>query len=343
MRIALVSPLIYASPPRDTGGTERVVADLGNALVALGHDVTVFAANGSRTAGKLVPQGPPISEVEGHPPGYPAAREATMLDAVARQAHRFDVIHAHTEFFHAPVLRHCGVPLVTTIHWRADEADRQHFLQGFADLPVVAISRAQARQMPPSARCMAVVHHGIPANRFTYEDGRGGYVAFLGRMTDQKGPDRAIAAARAAGLPIRLGGDIDVGNPRYFEDKVKPLLSKGAVHLGALSDGQKQVFLGKAVALAFPIDWPEPFGLVMIEAMATGTPVVAMDRGSVREIVEDGVTGFIVERDEDMGPALAKAHELDRHVIRSRFEQRFTAERMARDYAKIYAELAGQS
>ena len=344
LRIAQVAPLIYRTPPVTTGGTERVVHDLSAALVAQGHDVTLFAADGSWGGTRLEAQGEAVTAVEDRlgraavPPGYPAAREATMLDAVARLADGFDVIHCHTEFMHAVALRPWRARTLTTVHWRVDQLDRQHYLAAMPDLPVAAISASQASQMPRGTHCVGTVHHGIPADRLRFGRGSRGDVAFLGRMTDQKGPDRAINAAERAGLPIRLAGDIDIGNPRYFAERVEPRLEAGVEYVGPVGDRAKQEHLGEAGVLAMPIDWPEPFGLVMIEAMATGTPVVATPFGAAPEIVEDAVTGFVVEPG-DFPEALRRALSLDRDRVRARFEERFTAGRMARDYVSMYRRL----
>lgn len=339
VRIAQVAPLIYTTPPAASGGTERVVHDLTTALVALGCEVTLFAAEGSTSAGRLIPCGRPIASTENAPPGLPAAREAVMLDRLATMADAFDCVHCHTEFFHAAVLRRHRAKTLTTIHWRVDEADRQAFLSGFPDLPVAAISQSQLRRMPMAANAQGVVHHGIALDRFRFAAG-GPTVAFIGRMTDQKGPDRAILAARAAGRPIALAGDIDVGNPNYYRERVAPLLADDARYVGPINDDEKQELLGRAAVLAFPIDWPEPFGLVLIEAMACGTPVAAVRRGAVEEVVEDGVTGIIVDTVEGMADAIERAAQLDRRTVRARFEARFSAERMAREYLAIYTELA---
>jgi glycosyltransferase involved in cell wall biosynthesis len=338
MRIALVSPLIYPSPPPFSGGTERVVHDLGEALVARGHEVTVYAAEGSATSGELVSMGPSVLSVEDTPPGYAAAREALLLERVRKDAERYDIVHCHTEFMHAPVLGPDRWKSLTTIHWRADEEDRQVFLEGFPDLPVVAISQAQAETFPSSARLEGVVHHGMPPGRYNYGDGSGGYAAFLGRMTDQKGPDRAIRAAREAGLPIKLAGDIDIGNPDYFETQVKPLLGPEAEYIGPIGDREKQRFLGEAKVFAMPIEWPEPFGLVMIEAMACGTPIAASPYGAAPEIVGTGAGALApLGRFAD---ALREASGYDRQAVRNIFEARFTSDRMAAEYEAIYRKIA---
>ncbi|MCQ8184452.1 glycosyltransferase family 4 protein [Parvularcula maris] len=338
LKVALVSPLIQRTPPPLSGGTERVVHDLGEALVRKRHKVTLFAAEGSETSGDLITAGPPVAEVEDHPPGYPAAREAQLLDLVRQQAERFDVIHCHTEFMHAPVLAEHRSKTLTTVHWRTDEMDRQHFFRAFPDLPAASISLAQARSLPPEALHLGTVHHGMPKDRYEPGSGGGGYVAFLGRLTDQKGPDRAILAARRAGLPIRLAGDIDVGNPRYFEEKVKPLLGPDAVYVGPLNDHAKQQFLGNAAVFAMPIDWPEPFGLVVIEALACGTPVVATPFGAMEELI--GPDSGIISSESDFAKSLKEAASLDRNAARKRFEEHFTDDRMAEGYEAIYRRLA---
>ena len=337
MRIAQVCPLHFAVPPRDHGGTERVVHDLTEALVARGHDVTLYAADGSKTSATLRAMGPQVADLEHLAPGLPAAREAAMLDAVAADAEGFDAIHCHTEFLHAPVLRAHRARTLTTVHWRLDQADRHAFFAAFPDLPVAAISADQARAY--TGRALAgVVHHGIDPGRYRPGSG-GGSAAFLGRMTDQKRPDAAIRIARAAGRAIRLAGTVDVGNPGYFDEEVAPLLGGDARYVGPVGDAAKQDLLGDAAALVFPIDWPEPFGLVMIEAMACGTPVVARRRGSVPEVVEEGVTGYLFETGEEGAEALRRAATLDRARVRAAFESRFTADRMAEGYEAIYRRL----
>lgn len=314
-----------------------MVHTLTEGLHARGHDVTLFAASGSKTSASLVECGPPVAEVEGAPPGYAAAREAVLLSQVRAAAAEFDVIHFHTEFMHAVFLDGL-VPTLTTVHWRVDELDRQTYFEHFDKLPVAAISRSQAKQFPATANVRSVVHHGI--DRDTYRAGPGGGgVAFLGRLTDQKGPDRAIRAARQAGMKIKLAGNIDIGNPAYFDKEVRPLLGADAEYVGKVNLQEKQDFLGLASVFAMPINWPEPFGLVMIEAMACGTPVVATPYGAAPEIVEDGVTGFIAEDGLEFAAALEAAQKLDRATIRQRFEARFPSDRMVADYEKTYAEL----
>ncbi len=339
MRIAQVAPLQFTVPPLDHGGTERVVADLTNALVERGHSVTLFAAAGSETRGTLVPQGPCVSSVADAPPSLPSAMECVMLDRVAAMADTFDIIHCHTELYHAAVLRAHRSKCLMTIHWRADEADRRLYFDHFTDQKVAAISSAQVSGFP-AANCAGIVHHGIPEHRYRLDDGGGGYCAFLGRLTDQKRPDRAIAIAAGAGLTVRLGGTRDVGNPTYFDTVVAPLLGDDVTYVGPVAETDKQAFLGQAAVLLFPIDWPEPFGLVMIEAMACGTPVVAWRHGSTAEIVEEGISGYIVDDLESAVRAVGLARQLDRAAVRNAFERRFTAAHMARRYESIYADMA---
>jgi glycosyltransferase involved in cell wall biosynthesis len=342
IRVAQVAPNIFPTPPEHHGGTERIVHDLSMALRNLGIDVTLFAPSDSATDLPRIGDHPSLAALERRnrsvPPGVPAALDALQLEALRLRLDQFDIVHCHGEFAHAALLGPRRRHSLTTVHWRVDELDRALFFAGFPDLPVAAISAAQEAGIPAPNRA-GLVHHGIARDRYTLRAEPGAHVAFVGRMTDQKRPDTAIRVARAAGLPIRLGGTIDVGNPDYFERKVRPLLGPDACYLGPVDDAAKADLVGGARALLFPIDWPEPFGLVMIEAMACGTPVIAWNRGSVPEIVEDGVTGFVVASEAEAVDALARIDRLDRRQVRRRFEARFTAERMARDYLAIYRRL----
>jgi len=342
MRIAQISPLIFPVPPRDHGGTERVICDLSNGLVAWGHEVTLFASEGSDTSAELQSQGPCVASVADAPPSLPSAKECVMLDRVAAWADNFDIIHCHTELYHAAVLRPWAHKLVMTIHWRADEQDRKLYFDHFKDLQVVAISAAQAASLP-NENCLDVVHHGMPVDQLVLDDGSGGYCAFLGRLTDQKRPDRAIEIAKRVGMPVKLGGTVDVGNPDYFHLEISPLLKNDCTYVGPIAQPQKQDFLGKASVFLFPIDWPEPFGLVMIEAMACGTPVVAWRNGSVEEIIEDGVSGFVVSSIEEAVRAVERARTLDRSKVRAAFERRFTQDHMVDGYLNAYQTLLQKS
>ena len=314
--------------------------DLSTALRSLGVEVTLFASSDSATDLPRVGDYPSLAALEQRhgrvAPGVPAALDALQLEALRLRLPAFDIVHGHGEFAHAALLGAARRRSLTTVHWRVDELDRALFFAGFPDLPVAAISAAQEAGIPEANRA-GIVHHGIARDRYAFRAEPEAHLAFVGRMTDQKRPDTAIRVARAAGMPIRLGGTIDAGNPDYFDRQVRPLLGPDATYLGPVDDAQKGSLLGSARALLFPIDWPEPFGLVMIEAMACGTPVIAWDKGSVREIVEPGVTGFIVSSEAEAAEAVAKAAMLDRSAIRRVFEQRFTADRMARDYVDLYA------
>jgi glycosyltransferase involved in cell wall biosynthesis len=345
IRVAQVAPNIFPVPPNHHGGTERVVHDLSTALRSLGVEITLFAPSDSATDLPRVGDYPSLAALEQRhgrvAPGVPAALDALQLEALRLRLPDFDIVHCHGEFAHAALLGEARARSLTTVHWRVDELDRALFFSGFPDLPVAAISAAQATGIPAANRA-GIVHHGLSRDRYAFQAEPETHVAFVGRLTDQKRPDAAIRVARAAGMSIRLGGTIDVGNPDYFDRQVRPLLGPDATYLGPVDDAGKGALLGSARALLFPIDWPEPFGLVMIEAMACGTPVVAWNRGSVPEIVEDGVTGFVVETEAAATAALRRIGTLDRALIRRRFEERFTAERMARDYLALYRRLLGR-
>lgn len=342
LRVAQIAPTIFPVPPRDHGGTERIISDLSVALDRAGVEVTLLAPSDSATTLPRIGIWPSLHSLEQKygtvPPSIPAVLEAARMEDLRLRLGEFDIVHCHGEFFHAALLGERRRHSLTTIHWRVDELDRDIFFQTFPDLPVAAISAAQESALPAANRA-GVVHHGIEADRYALARGEGGHLAFVGRMTDQKRPDVAIRVAKAAGLPIRLAGTVDVGNPTYFEREVRPLLGPDAIYEGPLGDAAKGRLLGGARALLFPIDWPEPFGLVMIEAMACGTPVIAWDKGSVREIVEDGVTGFIVRSEAEALEALTRLDAIDRADVRRRFAERFTADRMARDYIALYEKL----
>ena len=334
-------------PPRLAGGTERVIADLIRGVIKVGHSVDAFVPTDSAldaTNRAAIPSLQSLREAAANagprvPGATPAVLEAALLESVRAHADDYDVVHCHTEFAHAAVLGTMRARTLTTVHWRCDELDRQLFFRAFPDLPVAAISHDQARSVPPS-NLAGVVHHGFEADRYAPGPGSRDTLAFLGRMTDQKRPERAIELARRTGMGLRLAGNLDPGNPAHFERHVAPYLGGRIEHVGEVDDGGKQALLGGAAALVFPIDWPEPFGLVMIEAMACGTPVIAWRRGAVPEIVEDGITGFVVDDMEGAVRAVSRLPEIDRGAVRRRFEERFGADRMARDYCAIYERLA---
>jgi glycosyltransferase involved in cell wall biosynthesis len=339
MRIAQIAPLMEAVPPKLYGGTERVVAYLTDALVELGHEVTLFASGDSETKAKLTAIWPRALRLDQSVKDHfvPLFME---IEAVARRAHEFDVIHAHLDYFSYPLLRRLGVPSLTTLHGRLDLPELPALYSVYGDVPVVSISNSQRAPLP-QANYIATVLHGLPQNLLALGSGEGRYLAFLGRISPEKAPDAAIRIATAAGVPLKLAAKIDRVDEEYHRSVVAPLLSQGDIEfVGEIAEHQKLEFLGRASALVFPIAWREPFGLVMIEAMACGTPVIAFNYGSVPEVLEHGVTGFIVENEQQAAEAVAQVHRLDRARIRAEFDRRFTAHHMAQNYLKLYAHLA---
>ena len=339
MRIAQVAPLMESVPPRFYGGTERIVSYLTEELVQLGHEVTLFASADSITTAELVGCAPVALRLE------PKVRDPIpyymlMLDRVRAQADRFDIIHFHIDQFHFPIFRPIAERTVTTLHGRQDLPDLKPLYLGFDDMPLVSISDAQRTPMA-HANFAATVPHGISLSLHPpIAHPRGGYLAFLGRIAPEKGPDRAIAIARSLGIPLKIAAKVDRVDEAYFREKIAPLLDgPGVEFVGEINERQKSDFLGEASALLFPIDWPEPFGLVMIEAMACGTPVLAFGSGSVPEIIDHGVTGLIVRSVEEAVAAMPRLLSLDRKAVRRRFEERFSATRMARDYVSVYEAL----
>jgi glycosyltransferase involved in cell wall biosynthesis len=337
VRTAQLAPLAESVPPKLYGGTERVVAWLVDELVELGHDVTLFASGDSRTKGKLHPVWPRALRL-GRKGVDPNAACAVLLEAIARRAKDFDVIHAHIDWLPLPLLSRLGVPFVTTMHGRLDLPGLSEVLRQFPGAGFVSIS--DHRLPLPEANWTATIQHGLPSNNFRPSFDRGSYLAFLGRLTAEKGPQDAIRIARAAGMPLRIAAKIPRGETVFFKKQLEPHIDGRAVQLvGEVDEAKKQPFLAGAAALLFPIDWPEPFGLVMIEAMACGTPVIAYRAGSVPEVVEEGVTGFIVENEEQAVRAVGDLGRLDRRKVRARFEERFSADRMAREYERAYRGL----
>ena len=339
MRIAQIAPLMESVPPRLYGGTERIVSYLTEELVRLGHDVTLFASGNSVTSANLVGCVPMALRLE------PKVRDTIpyymlMLDRVREQADEFDIIHFHIDQFHFPIFRPIAGRTVTTLHGRQDLPDLRPLYVGFDDMPLVSISNDQRRPVA-NANFATTVLHGIPTDLHPLiAHPRGGYAAFLGRISAEKRPDRAIAIARALGIPLKIAAKIDRVDEAYFRETIAPLLNHpGVEFIGEINERQKSDFLGEASALLFPIDWPEPFGLVMIEAMACGTPVLAFRAGSVPEIIDQGVTGLIVDSLEEAVAAMPRVLSLDRTAVRRRFEERFSATRMALDYVSVYEAL----
>jgi len=335
-----VAPLAESVPPQLYGGTERVVHNLTEQLVRDGHDVTLFASGDSRTSARLVAAVPRALRLNPKVEN-PLPYTVLQLEQVRRRAEEFDVIHFHLDFVHFPLCRQLAVPTVTTQHGKLDLPDIEPVFDEFNDLPQVSISNAQ-RAALPHADWRATVYHGLPPRQCPYNpQPAGDYLAFVGRISPEKGPDRAIEIARRAGMKLKIIAKVDRADDAYFREVVEPLLSDPCVEfLGEHGDVEKGRILGNAKALLFPIDWPEPFGLVLIESMSCGTPVIAWDRGSVPEIVDPGVNGFIVDSIEQAVDAVGRVDELSRAVVRASFERRFSAQRMARDYAAVYRSLA---
>jgi glycosyltransferase involved in cell wall biosynthesis len=339
MRIAQIAPLTEAIPPELYGGTERVVSWLTEELVALGHDVTLFASGNSRTSAKLEAMWPRALRLD-DTVRDPMALHIAMLERVRRLAARFDVLHFHLDYLPFSVFSRQATPFITTMHGRLDLPEHQTVFNAFGSVPVISISDMQ-RKPVPQARWMKTIYHGLPADLLAPGHAKPGYLAFLGRIAPEKSVDRAIRIAVEAGLPLKIAAKVDRVDRDYFERDIRPLLDlPGIEYIGEIDDAQKSAFLGGAMALLMPIDWPEPFGLVMIEAMACGTPVIAFRSGSVPEVVEHGVTGLIVDSEAAAVAAIRnELAQLSRPRIRARFEERFTARRMAEEYLAIYRGL----
>lgn len=338
MKIAQIAPLIESVPPRLYGGTERVVSYLTEELVRLGHDVTLFASGDSLTGANLRPmcdQALRLSRI----PRDPLVHHLLMVNQVFNEAHLYDIIHFHLDFIHFPLARSSATPHVTTLHGRQDIDDLQILYAEFADMPVVSISDSQ-RSPLPDANWQATVYNGIPERLLSFRPQPGSYLAFLGRVSPEKGVEEAIAIALALGMELRIAAKIDPIDEHYFTTRVKPLLREpGIEFIGEINELEKSDFLGKARALLFPINWPEPFGMVMIEAMACGTPTIAYRRGSVPEIIEHGTTGFIVDDRDQAIAATRTVDSLQRASCRRVFEERFSSKRMAEGYLKVYRNL----
>lgn len=338
MRIAQVSPLFESVPPKLYGGTERVVHYLTEELVKMGHEVTLFASEDSRTSARLEPICPTALRLTS---GVidPLAHHVLMVEKVLQRASDFDIIHFHIDYIHFPSVRRIRTPHVTTLHGRLDIPDLYNLYREFSDIPVVSISNAQRRPLP-FANWVGNVYHGLPKDLYRPYLERGKYLAFLGRISPEKRPDLAIEIAIRTGMPLKIAAKVDNADRQYYEAKIKPLLKHPLVEfIGEIGEGEKNEFLGNAYALLFPIDWPEPFGLVMIEAMACGTPVIARRCGSVPEVMRDGVSGFIVDTVDEAVQAVQKVESINRQAVRAYFEERFTSERMAVDYLKVYYSL----
>src|SRR5690349_4062371 len=338
MKIAQVAPLWESVPPKLYGGTERIVSYITEELVRMGHEVTLFASGDSDTAARLEAVCPQALRLN---TGI-FNRDAPMLMLQERSLGAegdFDVIHSHLDFLGFPLARRNPRPVVTTLHGRLDLPELQPVFREFADMPLVSISDAQRRPIA-WANWQATIHHGLPAHRYTYHSQPQGYLAFLGRISPEKRPDHAIEVAKRAGLPLRIAAKVDPADLHYYRSEIEPLLDHPLIEfIGEISDAEKDDFVGNALALVCPYDWPEPFGLVLIEALACGTPVLAYRRGSIPEIIDHGTTGFVSENLMEMVAAVERIGEIDRQRCRASFDQRFTADRMARDYVALYERI----
>jgi glycosyltransferase involved in cell wall biosynthesis len=340
MHIAQIAPLAESVPPKLYGGTERVVANLCDALVQLGHDVTLFAAADAQTDAKLVPVRDRSIRLDPAPLKSDIAAHFSMLHEVRSRAWQFDILHFHIDLLHFPVFEHLAERTVTTLHGRLDLDDLEGAYERWPQFGLVSISDHQRTPLP-FVNWIGTIPHGLPAHQFLFRARpRPGYLAFLGRISPEKRPDVAISIARRAGIPLKIAAKVDRVDRDYFETRIAPLLDHPLIdYIGEIREDEKSEFLGNACALLFPIDWPEPFGLVMIEAMACGTPVIAWDRGSVPEVIDHGVTGYIVDSEEEALAALGNIGQIDRRTVRAVFERRFAARTMARSYLDLYARL----
>lgn len=338
MRIAQVSPLWESVPPKLYGGTERIVSYVTEELVRLGHDVTLFASGDSRTAATLeavCPQALRLNTGIFNRDAPLIMLQEQSLGAIGD----FDVIHSHLDFLGFPLARRNPQPVVTTLHGRLDLPELNPVFREYAEMPLVSISDAQRRPMP-WANWLATVHHGLPRDLYTFHEQHEGYLAFLGRISPEKRPDHAIELAKRTGLPLRIAAKVDPADTQYYRSEIEPLLDHPLIEfVGEISDSEKNDFVGNALALVCPYDWPEPFGLVLIEALACGTPVLAYRRGSIPEIIDDGMTGFVCETLAEMTEAVNRIPLIDRRRCRTAFDERFTADRMARDYVALYQRL----
>ncbi|QAU33830.1 glycosyltransferase family 4 protein [Janthinobacterium sp. 17J80-10] len=338
MKIAQVAPLFERVPPKAYGGTERVISYLTEELVRQGHDVTLFASGDSVTAARLVPVIEQSLRLDLNRQEW-LMYHTMMLDEVAAMADEFDVIHFHTDYLHFPLTRRLPVPHVTTLHGRLDLPDLVPLYRHFNQVPLVSISQSQRGPLP-WVNWIETVYHGLPPDLYNFHAKPGEYFAFVGRISPEKRVDRAIEIAVHCGVPLKIAAKIDRADQAYFKEHIEKLFQHPLVeYIGEVGEADKRSLLGQARALLFPIDWPEPFGLVLIESFACGTPVVAYRHGSVPEIVEEGVTGLLVSDQEQALLAAQRIGDLDRALCRRTFEQRFTAQHMADNYLKVYRQV----
>ncbi len=338
MHIAQIAPLHESVPPKLYGGTERVVSYLTEALVDLGHKVTLFASGDSITKADLVPCCHRALRLDKKCID-PLAYHVVMMEKVRQQSSGFHLIHNHNDYTAYPMLRKIVKPNLTTLHGRLDIPELQSIYQEFNDIPLVSISNSQRAPLP-YVNWSGTVYHGLPKDLYKFQPGPGKYLAFIGRVSPEKRVDSAIEIALALGMPLKIAAKVDRVDEEYYMTKIKPMMQSSLIEfIGEIGEAEKGEFLGSAIALLFPIDWPEPFGLCMIEAMACGTPVIARRRGSVEEVMRDGVSGYIIDTIEEAVEAVKKVSLLSRKGCREEFENRFTAERMAKDYLALYEGL----
>lgn len=338
MKIAQVSPLFESVPPKGYGGTERVISYLTEELVRLGHDVTLFASGDSVTKARLIPAIAASARPDMTQRSW-LAYHTIQMDLVAQQAHEFDVIHFHTDYLHFPLAKALGTPYITTFHGRLDIPELEPLCRHFSDVPLISISNSQRTPLPWANWC-ETVYHGLPSDLYSFAPEPGNYFVFIGRLSPEKRVDRAIEIAQRCGMPLYIGAKLDIADEQYFNAFLKPLFRNPLVRfVGEVGEREKRELLENANALLFPIDWPEPFGLVMIEAFSCGTPVIAYAHGSVPEIMEDGVTGFIVTNQEEAVRAAQQIGTIDRLRCRKVFESRFTASHMAANYLRVYQRM----
>ena len=344
MRIAQIAPLTESVPPQRYGGTERIVSYLTDELVIQGHEVTLFASGDLRTAADLVS----CSEIalrHNTLVNDPYPYHLLMLEKVRQRASDFDILHFHTDYLHFPLVRQLGEDAVTTLHGRLDLPDPKGLFLEFSDLPLVSISNDQRRPLA-IVNWVGTVYHGLPRDLLPFQlDPKGGYLAFLGRISPEKRPDRAIEIAARAGAPLKIAAKIDKADQTYWDDVISPMVHayRNVEFIGEITEREKAEFLGNAQALLFPIDWPEPFGLVMIEAMSCGTPIIGFRNGSVPEVLTQGVSGYTVNSIDEAVEAVSRIETLDRRKVRACFELRFTVERMTTDYVSLYGRMSGTS
>ncbi len=338
MKIALLSPLWESVPPKLYGGTERIVSYLSDELVRMGHDVTLYASGDSVSSARLKTMCPNALRLIKGPVNRDAPLVMMLEQAFGIDAAQYDIIHSHLDFVSFPMTRRCPTPVLTTMHGRLDLPEIVPVFNAYSEIPVVSISNAQ-RTPVPQANWLGTVYHGLP-DLYTFHPGRGSYLAFLGRISPEKRPDHAIEVAKRVGMPLRIAAKVDPSDREYFETQIERLLEHPLIeYVGEITDGEKCDFLGDAAAVLCPYDWPEPFGIVLIESLACGTPVLAYRRGSIPELIEDGVTGFICEDVSSMASAVERVSLIDRRRCREAFEARFMVRRMAEDYLALYERL----